>query len=175
MNVRRSGLTMPVVTPRFIDNAWRRGCDFVIIDLEDSVPRHLKAHARTLVKDAIAKVSRGGAEAFVRINHDLMDEDVDDGAGMGRGMDDSGETGSSSRAGGGRGSSRGGRAASSGRGGSRSAGSSRSSSGGSRKRSAKGSRKSSGGSRSSASRKSAGGGARKASSGRSRKGASKKR
>ena len=75
--VRRSGLTMPVVTTRFIDNAWRRGCDFIIIDLEDSVPQHLKGHARTLVKDAIPNVSRGGAEAFVRINHDLMAEDVE--------------------------------------------------------------------------------------------------
>ena len=74
--VRRSGLTMPVVTARFVDNAWHRGCDFIIIDLEDSVPQHLKAHARSLVKDAIATVSKGGAEAFVRINHDLMEEDV---------------------------------------------------------------------------------------------------
>ena len=38
INVHRSGLTMPVVTPRFVDNAWRRGCDFINLDLEDSVP-----------------------------------------------------------------------------------------------------------------------------------------
>jgi citrate lyase subunit beta/citryl-CoA lyase len=75
--VRRSGLTMPVVTPRFVDNAWRRGCDFVVIDLEDSVPQHLKAHARALVKDAIPNVSKGGAEAFTRINHDHMVEDTE--------------------------------------------------------------------------------------------------
>ncbi len=75
--VRRSGLTMPIVTPRFIDNAWRRGCDFIVIDLEDSVPQHLKAHARTLVKDAIVTVTRGGAEAFTRINHDLVEADLD--------------------------------------------------------------------------------------------------
>lgn len=75
--VRRSGLTMPVVTPRFVDNAWRRGCDFIVIDLEDSVPTHLKEHARTLIMDAIPKVSSGGAEAFVRINHDTMAEDVE--------------------------------------------------------------------------------------------------
>ena len=75
--VRRSGLTMPVVTARFVDNAWRRGCDFVVLDLEDSVPGHLKAHARTLVRDAIANVSKGGAEAFVRINHDHMFEDTE--------------------------------------------------------------------------------------------------
>jgi citrate lyase subunit beta / citryl-CoA lyase len=75
--VRRSGLTMPVVTPRFVDNAWRRGCDFIVIDLEDSVPQHLKAHARSLVKDAIANVSRGGAEAFTRINHDTVEADLE--------------------------------------------------------------------------------------------------
>ena len=75
--VRRSGLTMPVVTPRFVDHAWRRGCDFIVIDLEDSVPRHLKAHARTLVRAAIANVSRGGAEAFVRINHDSVEADLE--------------------------------------------------------------------------------------------------
>ncbi len=75
--VRRSGLTMPIVTPRFIDNAWRRGCDFIVIDLEDSVPQHLKAHARTLVKDAIKNVTRGGAEAFVRINHDSVEADLE--------------------------------------------------------------------------------------------------
>ena len=75
--VRRSGLTMPVVTPRFIDKAWTRGCDFIVLDLEDSVPQHLKAHARTLIRDAISKVSKGGAEAFVRINHDTVEEDLE--------------------------------------------------------------------------------------------------
>ncbi len=75
--VRRSGLTMPVVTPRFVDNAWRRGCDFIVLDLEDSVPQHLKAHARTLVREAIANVSKGGAEAFARINHEHMLADTE--------------------------------------------------------------------------------------------------
>jgi citrate lyase subunit beta / citryl-CoA lyase len=75
--VRRSGLTMPIVTARFVDNAWRRGCDFVILDLEDSVPRQLKAHARTLVKDSIPKIARGGTEPFVRINHDTPLEDLE--------------------------------------------------------------------------------------------------
>src|SRR5687768_5632979 len=75
--VRRSGLTMPVVTSRFIEKAWTRGCDFIVIDLEDSVPEHLKGHARSLVREAIPTVSKGGAEAFVRINHDSMEEDVE--------------------------------------------------------------------------------------------------
>ena len=75
--VRRSGLTMPVVTPRFVDNAWRRGCDFINLDLEDSVPQHLKSYARSLIKDAIPNVSKGGAEAFTRINHDLVEADLE--------------------------------------------------------------------------------------------------
>lgn len=75
--VRRSGLTMPIVTPRFVDNAWRRGCDYITLDLEDSVPKNRKAFARTLVKEAIPNVSQGGAEAFVRINHESMQEDTE--------------------------------------------------------------------------------------------------
>ena len=68
---------MPVVTPRFVDNAWRRGCDFINLDLEDSVPQHLKGYARGLIKDAIPNVSKGGAEAFTRINHDLVEADLE--------------------------------------------------------------------------------------------------
>src|SRR3989449_11347995 len=75
--VRRSGLTMPVVTRRFVDHAWRRGCDFINLDLEDSVPQHLKAHARGLIKDAIPIVRKGGAEAFTRINHDHVHADLE--------------------------------------------------------------------------------------------------
>src|SRR5688572_8753176 len=75
--VRRSGLTMPVVTPRFVDKAWTRGCDFIVLDLEDSVPQHLKVHARSLIREAIANVCKGGAEAFTRINHDTMEADVE--------------------------------------------------------------------------------------------------
>ncbi len=74
---RRSGLTMPIVTPRFVDNAWRRGCDFVTLDLEDSVPQNRKDYARTLVRESIPKVTRAGTEAFVRINHELMQADTE--------------------------------------------------------------------------------------------------
>lgn len=75
--VRRSGLTMPIVTPRFVDNAWRRGCDFVTLDLEDSVPQNRKDYARTLVKDAIPKITRAGTEAFTRINHEHLRADTE--------------------------------------------------------------------------------------------------
>ena len=75
--VRRSGLTMPVNNPRFVQKAWTRGCDFIILDLEDSVPPGEKAHARTLVRAAIAEVVKGGAEVWVRINHFSVLEDLE--------------------------------------------------------------------------------------------------
>ena len=75
--VRRSGLTMPVNNPRFVQKAWTRGCDFIILDLEDSVPPAEKAHARTLVREAIDMVAKGGAEVWVRINHHLVLEDLE--------------------------------------------------------------------------------------------------
>lgn len=68
---------MPIVTAKFVDNAWRRGCDFVLLDLEDSVPKQLKAHARTLVKESIPKIQAGGTEPWVRINHDTPLEDLE--------------------------------------------------------------------------------------------------
>ena len=74
--LKRSGLTMPIVTERFINNAWHRGCDFINMDLEDSVPPQLKDAARNLVKDSIPVVNKGGAEAVCRINHDLMEADL---------------------------------------------------------------------------------------------------
>ena len=75
--VRRSGLTMPVNTERFVDKAWTRGCDYINLDLEDSVPEWKKPHARTLVKDAIGTVSKGGAEVFIRINHGYVQADLE--------------------------------------------------------------------------------------------------
>ena len=75
--IRRSGLTMPVNTARFVDRAWTRGCDFINLDLEDSVPEVQKDHARTLIKDAIVTVAKGGAEVFARINHDYVQADLE--------------------------------------------------------------------------------------------------
>ena len=75
--VRRSGLTMPVNTARFVNRAWTRGCDYINLDLEDSVPEWQKPHARTLVKDSINTVSKGGAEVFSRINHGYVEADLE--------------------------------------------------------------------------------------------------
>jgi citrate lyase subunit beta/citryl-CoA lyase len=76
-HVRRSGLTMPVNNPRFLNAVWTRGCDFVNLDLEDSVPESQKPHARTLIKSAIPIAAKGGAEVFVRINHDYVEADLE--------------------------------------------------------------------------------------------------
>ena len=75
--VRRSGLTMPVNNSRFVNAAWTRGCDFINLDLEDSVPESQKPYARTLIKSAIATAAKGGAEIFVRINHDYVRADLE--------------------------------------------------------------------------------------------------
>ena len=74
--LKRSGLTMPVVTERFISNAWHRGCDYINMDLEDSVPPRLKDVARNLIRESIPVVNKGGADAVCRINHDLMEADL---------------------------------------------------------------------------------------------------
>jgi citrate lyase subunit beta / citryl-CoA lyase len=66
--VRRSSLIMPVNQPRFVDKAYLRGADAIVLDLEDSVPPAEKGRARTVVKGAIPVAARGGADVFVRIN-----------------------------------------------------------------------------------------------------------
>src|SRR5207237_4691162 len=75
----RSSLILPVNQPRFVERAYTRNADAIVLDLEDSVPAAEKANARTLVKDAIPIAARGGAEVAVRVNNepDLLHADVD--------------------------------------------------------------------------------------------------
>jgi citrate lyase subunit beta/citryl-CoA lyase len=77
--VRRSSLIMPVNQPRFVDKAYLRGADAIVLDLEDSVPPAEKGRARTMVKEAIPVAARGGADVFVRINKpvEMMIEDLE--------------------------------------------------------------------------------------------------
>ena len=77
--VRRSSLIMPVNQPRFVERAFARGADAIVLALEDSVSPREKARARTMVKDAIPIAALGGADVFVRINKatELMLEDLD--------------------------------------------------------------------------------------------------
>ena len=76
---RRSSLILPVNQPRFVERAYTRGADAIVLDLEDSVPAAEKGNARKLLKDAFAIAARGGAEVAVRVNNEpgLLDEDVD--------------------------------------------------------------------------------------------------
>ena len=77
--VRRSTLILPVNIARFVERAYARGADAIVLDLEDAIPAAEKASARKLVKDALPLVARGGAEALVRVNNSnaLLDADVD--------------------------------------------------------------------------------------------------
>ena len=40
---RRSSLILPVNTPRFVERAYTRNADAIVLDLEDSVPPQEKA------------------------------------------------------------------------------------------------------------------------------------
>lgn len=75
--VRRSKLFVPVNREKFVEKAWTRGADCIILDLEDAVAPADKASARKMVKDVIPIVNRGGAEVQVRINREYEEEDLD--------------------------------------------------------------------------------------------------
>jgi citrate lyase subunit beta/citryl-CoA lyase len=66
--VWRSMLYVPVIVPRFVQGAAERGADAIVLDLEDSVPPGEKAHARTLLAEAVQQVGRRGADIVVRVN-----------------------------------------------------------------------------------------------------------
>ena len=73
--VRRSMLFTPVNVRRFVEGVWRHSADVVVLDLEDSVTPEEKPAARTVVREVIALVQRGGAEAALRVNHDQVEAD----------------------------------------------------------------------------------------------------
>ncbi len=69
MLAERSILWVPSNNRRFVETAWTRGADAYILDLEASVADDQQGPAREGIRDAIPKVSRGGAEVIVRVNH----------------------------------------------------------------------------------------------------------
>ena len=77
--VRRTLLFTPVNVRRFVEGAWRHSADVVTLDLEDSVAPEEKPAARAAVREAIALVQRGGAEAALRVNHDAIEADCEAG------------------------------------------------------------------------------------------------
>lgn len=76
MVVRRSKLYVPVNREKFVAKAWMRGADCIILDLEDSIAPADKASARKMVKEALPRIRKGGAEVQVRINRDSEKEDL---------------------------------------------------------------------------------------------------
>ena len=78
-HARRSSLILPLNVRRFVEKAYARDADAIVLDLEDSVPTREKASARTLVRDSLALAGRGGAEVLVRVNNDpaLLADDID--------------------------------------------------------------------------------------------------
>ena len=79
LRARRSSLILPVNQPRFVEKAYTRGADAIVLDLEDSVPPQEKATARKLVQGSLGVAGRGGAEVLVRVNNDpaLLADDID--------------------------------------------------------------------------------------------------
>jgi len=76
LRVNRSILFVPVNNPRFVERAWTRNTDAIILDLEDSVPMPEKERARKLVREAILEVAKGGASVFLRVNKDFVKADL---------------------------------------------------------------------------------------------------
>jgi len=66
--VRRSAMFVPANMPKYVEKAWTRGADTVLLDLEDSVTPGQKNNARAMVKDDMPVVAKGGADVMVRIN-----------------------------------------------------------------------------------------------------------
>ena len=75
--VRRSVLMMPINSPRFVNNSWRRNSDTLAYDVEDSVPQAQKAYARSIVRDTISIGLKGGAEIGLRINVAYKEADAE--------------------------------------------------------------------------------------------------
>ena len=66
---RRSSLILPVNQPRFVERAYTRGADAIVLDLEDSVPAAEKGSARKLVKEGVLIVPSHMGERPIRAMH----------------------------------------------------------------------------------------------------------
>jgi citrate lyase subunit beta / citryl-CoA lyase len=77
--VQRSMLILPAHVRRFVEKAYLRGADAIVLDLEDAVPPAQKASARHLIKESITLAGRGGADVLVRVNNEpeMLDADLD--------------------------------------------------------------------------------------------------
>ena len=65
--VRRSSLIFPINVERFLEKAYLRGADCIVMDLEDSISVNMKNEARALVKDSIPIVGKGIIKAYLAL------------------------------------------------------------------------------------------------------------
>src|ERR1700749_3162315 len=77
--VRRSTMIMPANVPPFVDKAYMREADAILLDLEDSIPESEKDAAGEAARAAIPSVGRGGSDVLVRVNrpYELLVRDLD--------------------------------------------------------------------------------------------------
>ena len=66
--IQRSMLILPAHVKRFVEKAYSREADAILLDLEDAVPPDEKEGARKKLKEGIGLAGRGGADVLVRIN-----------------------------------------------------------------------------------------------------------
>jgi citrate lyase subunit beta/citryl-CoA lyase len=77
-NIHRSLLILPANVPKFVEKAYLRNADAIMLDLEDAVPPSEKENARGLLAHSVEVAGKGGADVFVRVNNepDMIDADV---------------------------------------------------------------------------------------------------
>lgn len=77
--VRRSRLIMPANVAKFVEKAYLRNADCIVLDLEDSVPQAEKTATRQLIKKLIPVAGKGGSEVFVRVNNneEYLKDDIE--------------------------------------------------------------------------------------------------
>ena len=85
--LRRSTLYVPVTVSKFVEKAYQRGADAILLDLEDSIPLNKKVEARRLIKGRLPKIKKGGADALVRINSEWKIAKLDLNASIWPGLD----------------------------------------------------------------------------------------
>jgi citrate lyase subunit beta/citryl-CoA lyase len=73
---RRSSLILPVNIPRFVERAYTRGADAIVLDLEDSVPADRKAEARAAVVDSVAWLQAHSPATGVLVRPNALDTDL---------------------------------------------------------------------------------------------------
>jgi len=71
-------LFVPGHKTTWVEKIHSHGADAVTLDLEDSVPAHMKIEAREIVASAIAQSGHAGTRLYARINKGRYAYDVDD-------------------------------------------------------------------------------------------------